>query len=62
MWNTNKNDWRCTCGENNFKKRDRCRKCNKSRHPETSKAVWGTNKDDWSCSCGELNFAKRITC
>jgi hypothetical protein len=45
-------DWKCVCGEMNFKKRDICRKCRKSK-PKSG---------DWNCSCGEMNFASRTAC
>ncbi len=45
-------DWKCGCGEVNFKKRTDCRKC-KTIKPKTN---------DWNCQCGELNFASRFNC
>lgn len=48
-------DWKCSCGEVNFKKRNGCRKCGKSKN--------GTGRSgDWNCSCGELNFSSRSKC
>ena len=45
-------DWKCYCGEVNFKKRDACRNCHKPKG----------RIGDWACSCGELNFASRNNC
>lgn len=46
-------DWKCSCGEINFKKRDNCRKCHKPKG----------RSGDWNCLlCGELNFASRTSC
>lgn len=49
-------DWKCKCGETNFKKRDSCRKCHASKFAGKPKA------GDWKCGCGELNFASRSNC
>jgi hypothetical protein len=45
-------DWKCHCGETNFKKRDKCRKCNLPKR----------KPGDWNCLCGEMNFASRNVC
>ncbi len=45
-------DWKCGCGEINFKSRNSCRKCNKNK----------ARPSDWNCQCGELNFANRTSC
>ncbi len=57
------NDWKCPCGEINFKRRNTCRKCNNAKstsHPTIEKRL-----GDWICpnsTCGELNFASRNNC
>ncbi len=51
-------DWKCLCGEINFKRRTSCRKCGKLKKIEMKQG-------DWVCSnrsCGELNFANRSNC
>ena len=30
-WGTNKGDWKCVCGEENFSKRDICRNCSRKK-------------------------------
>lgn len=48
-------DWKCSCGEMNFKKRDNCRKCRKSKNGKG-------HSGDWDCQCGEFNFSSRNKC
>jgi len=72
-------DWRCSnCNENNFAKRDTCRKCNTTKgnaHPSFGTGQhqvegYGHNqidvtvkKGDWICeSCSDLNFANKKAC
>jgi hypothetical protein len=65
------NDWKCNCGEMNFKIRTSCRKCGKNKFQSMKNGntkivgTWGTNRGDWICKiqgCGEKNFAKRVFC
>ena len=52
-------DWKCnSCQEINFKRRDRCRKCDVSKYQKTT----NTKPNDWICECSELNFASRSAC
>ena len=72
-------DWKCSnCYENNFAKRDYCRKCNTAKG--NTHASFGTGqhqvegfghnqfdvtvkKGDWICeSCSDLNFANKKVC
>jgi hypothetical protein len=45
-------DWKCKCGEINFRRNVSCRKCNLPK----------LRSGDWYCECGELNFASRKEC
>jgi hypothetical protein len=56
----NKNgDWTCVnCGDNNFRFRIKCWKCN-TRSVQKSKKL---EKDDWVCICGVMNFGRRLIC
>ena len=51
-------DWKCSCGELNYRYRGKCRKCNKQA------LVGGVNikKGDWVCNCGVINFSSRTQC
>lgn len=59
-------DWACSnsaCNEVNFKRRNNCRKCGKTRI--TSRPTIEKKPGDWICSnsaCSELNFASRNNC
>lgn len=59
------NDWKCACGEINFRKRSVCRKCMKVK-PNTldnlKSQPLANHFGDWTCVCGELNFASRRSC
>ena len=72
-------DWRCSqCNENNFAKRDSCRKCHTAKgnsHPSYGTGQYqvegfghqqfdvSVKKGDWICeSCSELNFANKKVC
>lgn len=62
-------DWKCKCGELNFKYRFECRKCASNKSMSTDNNIENSyeichmnDKIDWKCKCGELNFKYRQQC
>lgn len=63
-------DWKCKCGEMNFKSRSVCRRCESGKFDGTKivKSVEPVVKryiqepGDWKCDCGEMNFKSRSVC
>jgi len=59
-------DWECSCGENNFARRDECRSCgNRRRNGGGGNArdkKGSIRPGDWICPCGDVKFARRDTC
>jgi hypothetical protein len=56
-------DWKCPCGEINFKRRNNCRKCNNVK--TTSRSMIEKKPGDWMCpniNCNEYNFQFRDIC
>lgn len=52
-------DWTCpNCGDNNFRYRLRCWKCNTRSREKTKKL----KSHDWVCVCGVMNFGRRLIC
>jgi hypothetical protein len=55
-------DWKCKCGEMNFKPRQQCRKCAGSKSTHTFSTPVHYKESDWKCQCGEINFDSRTEC
>lgn len=61
-------DWNCvSCGDFQFARNERCRKCNTPRPRPAASAVQPVapkiRKGDWICAaCNDVQFASRVNC